>query len=377
FSGTISLGTPAQSFSVYFDSGSDLTWVRSSSCTSTSCIGKSLYNSAASSTYQQPPNTKVENIPYIDGTNVTGVIVTDLISAAGSSVLSTFASVTSIVGSPQSDGIMGMSPKSSFLHDLLKSSLLTTPVFGYYIADKDSTGGLVLGGVDTARYTNALQWIPITLFDGTAGTTASSSIKYWTANIVAIGVGTSTFTVAGAGMSVAFDTGSSLAVLQTSLADQVHSVLPSVKYIDSSGQTRYKLNCSGTLPNIVMSFPGSSGANVQMEFTQKEYTYLQGSPAICVSGIVGASSSQVSNMKNVGGIIGNVLLRRYYSVFDIGNLRYGYSIANRSSNVTSVLGTGSILTDPTAALKYTSDASQYSRSIVAFSSCILVMFALL
>ena len=50
--GTISVGTPSQSFTVCFDTGSSNTWLPSGHCHSTACANKSRYLSNASSTYR-------------------------------------------------------------------------------------------------------------------------------------------------------------------------------------------------------------------------------------------------------------------------------------------------------------------------------------
>eukprot|EP01031_Cornospumella_fuschlensis_P019470 gene19470-23862_t len=62
--GKITLGTPAQSFDVIFDTGSSDLWVASSQCDD-SCGRHKKYNSAASSTYKA--NGTVFNIEYGSG----------------------------------------------------------------------------------------------------------------------------------------------------------------------------------------------------------------------------------------------------------------------------------------------------------------------
>lgn len=92
WAGTISIGTPAQSFLIDFDSeyepkivdsvdlphttaGSSDLWVPSSSCTSSTCSSKSKYKSASSSTSKKASGTF--SIEYGDGSTVSGPIYQD------------------------------------------------------------------------------------------------------------------------------------------------------------------------------------------------------------------------------------------------------------------------------------------------------------
>ncbi|KAJ3129615.1 hypothetical protein HK098_000766 [Nowakowskiella sp. JEL0407] len=374
FSGIVSVGTPPQNFTMYFDSGSDLSWVRSAKCTLPACAGLPSYVSSLSSTYQLPPNIKQSSVPYIDGTLVSGTVSTDVLSTAGSSVSTQFIEVDNIQSKiPDSDGILGLSVTSSFFRDVLKTKTLTSALFSVYIEEKDTRGSLILGGVDTARYTPPIQWIPATENDG-----VSPAKLFWKANMVSVSIGNTSFAIPGTGMATVFDTGSSLAIFQTSVTDQLHSVLPYTKvFSETTGQTKYVLSCNSTLPDVSMTFKGESGLPVTMTFSMKEYTYMQSQasgPPLCVSGIVGASSQQVANLKNVQGIMGNVLLRKYYSVFDYGNMAYGFAAAKRTANITPVLGTGGIVSDPAAALLKIPSGSVASKTVKTMTITFMLAF---
>lgn len=75
WAGTISIGTPAQSFLIDFDTGSSDLWVPSSSCTSSTCSSKNKYTASKSSTGSKKSGTF--SIEYGDGSTVSGPVYTD------------------------------------------------------------------------------------------------------------------------------------------------------------------------------------------------------------------------------------------------------------------------------------------------------------
>lgn len=75
WAGTISIGTPAQSFLIDFDTGSSDLWVPSSSCTSSTCKSKHKYTASSSSTGVKKSGSF--SIEYGDGSTVSGPIYTD------------------------------------------------------------------------------------------------------------------------------------------------------------------------------------------------------------------------------------------------------------------------------------------------------------
>ena len=75
WAGTISIGTPAQSFLIDFDTGSSDLWVPSSSCTSSTCSSKHKYTASKSSTGSKKSGSF--SIEYGDGSTVSGPIYTE------------------------------------------------------------------------------------------------------------------------------------------------------------------------------------------------------------------------------------------------------------------------------------------------------------
>ncbi len=83
--GNVSVGTPAQSFTVDFDTGSSDFFLPGPSCT-TNCDGHKSYKPALSSTAVD--NHKSLNLAYGDGSNVQGEQYNDTVILAGLTVRS-------------------------------------------------------------------------------------------------------------------------------------------------------------------------------------------------------------------------------------------------------------------------------------------------
>jgi hypothetical protein len=130
-----------------------------------------------------------------------------------------------------------------------------------------------------------------------------------------------------------FDTGSSLGIFPESMALAVSQAL-GLKSLGGGGL--YGIPCpSGKIPTnmplLRMKFGG-----IELKFSSNEYLfpYSDGRNTFCVSGIVGmfadAGPLQTSRL-----IIGNVFLRRYYTVFDQKNRKIGFATCNRTPNIES------------------------------------------
>jgi cathepsin D len=123
WAGKISIGTPAQSFLIDFDSksfatslpyqqliccsaGSSDLWVPSSSCTSSTCKSKSRFTASSSSTSSKKSGSF--SIEYGDGSTVSGPVYTDTVKVAGVTATKQFFSpVTTLSSSFSGDPIDG------------------------------------------------------------------------------------------------------------------------------------------------------------------------------------------------------------------------------------------------------------------------------
>ncbi|KAJ3089343.1 Vacuolar protease A [Quaeritorhiza haematococci] len=347
--------TPAQEFTFIFDTGSPLTWVRSSQCRQSSCNGRLQFSGTSSSTYQNSGEA-IEPIKYADGSTVQGTKASDTVAVGKLAVQNfTLIEATSLSSSIRYwDGVMGLSfPRSSssngtgaggitgdtiFWEQLLQQGNIKAPVFAYFIDETNNNGQLIFGGVDAARYAGDPKWVPVTELP-------QIGPSYWQTPLTHLGVvGKDSVNLPG-NIQAIFDTGTSVVFMPSTLATAINAQLGAThipKNMFVRGQDVYGFDCESftQLPNIQLDLGGHS-----FQVTRDEYVYSP-EPGKCLSAFVGLSA-----MNEIGAVvIGNALLRRFYGIFDFGNKRIGLAVALRkptesvlsSTNFTGVASPGAV-----------------------------------
>ncbi|KAH9939221.1 aspartic peptidase domain-containing protein [Amylocystis lapponica] len=164
WTGVVSVGTPAQNFTIDFDTGSADFWVPSASCSK--CLGQARYNASASSTSKEKSNGTFQ-INYESG-SATGDIYTDIVSMAGVSVPGqTFGNVNESSGYPPApaDGVMGMAFQSisatnskPWFFSAVSQGAVKQGVFSMKLAS--SGAELYVGGTDPSLYSGDIEYHP-------------------------------------------------------------------------------------------------------------------------------------------------------------------------------------------------------------------------
>jgi len=165
--GEINIGTPPQSFSVVFDTGSADLWVPHEKCHTESpmnCAAKNAFNPAASTTnVELPSGSKSEfSITYGSGP-VSGVFTKDRVTLGQDDVVSdqTFALVEHSSGlgalylKAQFDGILGLAfpaltqnpGVNTVVQNLLAENVIKSHVFSFYVGNEED-GEVAIGGMN-------------------------------------------------------------------------------------------------------------------------------------------------------------------------------------------------------------------------------------
>ncbi|KAF1314343.1 Aspartic protease, partial [Globisporangium splendens] len=301
--GSISIGTPAQTFTVVFDTGSANLWVPSKKFGS-----HAVYDHTKSSTYKAV-GTRFA-IQYGSGP-VSGTVSKDTLRVGSLTVANqAFAEITvtsglgSLYSTGKFDGILGLAFDSISENNLptpfgtlVNNGALDEPVFAFYLGKTDGGAGeLTFGGIDSSRYTGDITYVPVT------------QKTYWSVNLDSVGVNGQQFT----GVTDAIvDSGTSFIYGPASTIDSLASQVGATAYSDGD----YVLDCGGSYPDVTFTVSGNT-----FTLTQDDYTFQDGST--CVFAFVGSDDQW---------ILGDVFMRKYYTVFDWGTstraARVGFALA--------------------------------------------------
>ncbi|XP_054827033.1 cathepsin D [Eublepharis macularius] len=316
--GEIGIGTPPQTFTVVFDTGSSNLWVPSVHCRflDIACLLHRKYDSSKSSTYVK--NGSDFAIHYGTG-SLSGYLSQDTVSVGDLQVKNQiFGEAVSQPGitfiAAKFDGIMGMAyPKISvdkvtpFFDSAMQQKLLDKNIFSFYLNrdPKSSPGGeLLLGGTDPKYYSGDFSYVNVT------------RQGYWQVHMDKVNIGNG-LTVCSSGCEAIVDTGTSLITGPTDEIKQLQKAIGAKPII--KGQ--YMLPCDklSSLPTVNLVLGGNSYALTPDQYALK--VTVQGE-TLCLSGFSGL------DVPPPGGplwILGDVFIGPYYTVFDRDNDSVGFA----------------------------------------------------
>jgi len=311
--GEIGLGTPAQKFNVIFDTGSSDVWVPSASC-GKSCSGHPKYDHSNSSTYI--PNGAPFDILYGSGP-VSGYEDYDALTIGGLVVgKQQFAEVTDASGlgsaflAGKFDGIVGMAFPSitvckcaTAFQNLVDQGTVQKAEFAFYLSNSASDNGeLVLGGTDPAHYTGDFSYVPLI------------AQNYWQVQLEAFSINGVSYTQSGGDHAIV-DSGTSIL---TGPSDKIKAIAASLGARELAGTGEYIVSCTAKLPTLNFVLGGKN-------YTLESKDYLIPDPPLCILGLMGLD---VDSPLGPLWILGDMFMRKYYTVFDAENSRVGFALAN-------------------------------------------------
>jgi len=316
FYGPISLGTPPQSFQVVFDTGSSNLWVPSKDCGSCS---HAKYDHTASSTYKA--NGTKFSITYGSG-SLSGYVSQDTLSLGDLSVTNqVFAEATQEPGLAfqvgKFDGILGMGwPSISVngitppIQNVLKEKVLNESVFSFFLPSTDGAQGeLLIGGIDKTKFTGDLFYQKL------------SDLSYWVITLDDLTLGGSSFSST---KKAIIDTGTSLLAGPTADIKALAAKVGAQPVFLNPNE--FTIDCSklSSLPNIDVKFGGKSFPLTPDQYVIKISELGQ---SICLFGFTGID---VPAPRGPLWILGDIFIRQYYTVFDVGQQRIGVAPVARS-----------------------------------------------
>jgi hypothetical protein len=320
----ITLGTPAQSLRLHIDTGSSDLWVNvanSSLCSSgrqTSCIG-GIFEPDSSSTLKIVNNDF--NISYVDGSSATGDYVTDTLVFGGVS-LSDFQFGLGET-SASYEGVLGIGYMSNEVQvqraggakypnlpqALVNGGLISRSAYSLWLNDLDaSTGTILFGGVNTAKYTGELATLPV----------LSTYGGYYELSVALTGVGINGSSISSSSLPVGavLDSGTTLTYLPDDVADAIFTKVGAT-YNDQEGAAYAACDLADQDATIDFTF---SGRTISVAFDELIFDYCQSDGSqlkfengqtACIFGIAPAEGTTP--------VLGDTFLRSAYVVYDLSN----------------------------------------------------------
>ncbi|KAG5355169.1 Candidapepsin [Yarrowia sp. B02] len=317
YSVSLKLGTPAQDFNVLLDTGSSDLWVYSSKdktdCDNGNCDFTGQFNAALSSTYHFLNNDF--SINYVGGTS-SGSWGTDTLQIAGATLKNMQFAAADNAGGGQ--GILGVSFRSTestqdnydnFPLKLKDDGYIDRTVFSLYLDDiKASTGKLLFGGVDKAKYEGDLAVLPLT-------ESGSFQVAY-----SGISINGKSY---GNGGNAVLDSGTSYTYVDTEAFEQMNQRLNFQGQDESTGLPIIDCNSN---QDVTFHFDGKDIVAPSSQMVIPLSELLQDSSQTqCVFGIQTSDSTQ-------GYILfGDTFLRAAYVVYDLDKNEVGIAQAKYTS----------------------------------------------
>ncbi|WWC87691.1 uncharacterized protein L201_002583 [Kwoniella dendrophila CBS 6074] len=307
----ITIGTPPQSFKVVLDTGSSNLWVPGVSCSSIACFLHSKYDSSASSTYKK--NGTDFAIRYGSG-SLEGFVSQDTVTI-GDLVIKhqDFAEATKEPGLAfafgKFDGILGLGYDTISVnhivppfYNMLNQGLLDEPIFSFRLGSSDEDGGeAIFGGIDESAFTGKLNYVPV------------RRKGYWETELEAIKFGKEQLDLENTGAAI--DTGTSLIVMPSDVAELLNKEIGAQK--SWNGQYTVDCNTIDKLPQLSFVFAGKS-------YTLDGSDYVLNAGGTCISSFTGMD---IPAPMGPLWIVGDVFLRKYYTVYDLGRNAVGFASA--------------------------------------------------
>jgi len=305
----IEIGSPAQTFKVILDTGSSNLWVPSTKCTSIACFLHTKYDSSASSTYKA--NGTEFSIQYGSG-SMEGFVSQDSLTIGDLKIKGQdFAEATKEPGLAfafgKFDGILGLGYDTISVnhitppfYQMINQKLIDSPVFSFRVGSSEEDGGeAVFGGIDDSHYTGKIDYVPV------------RRKAYWEVELEKVSFGGDDLELENTGAAI--DTGTSLIALPTDVAEMLNTQIGAKK----SWNGQYQVDCAKVpdLPDLSFYFNGKA-------YPLKGTDYILEVQGTCISAFTGM------DINLPGGslwIIGDVFLRKYFTVYDLGRNAVGFA----------------------------------------------------
>ena len=330
--GTIGIGTPPQPFAVIFDTGSSNLWVPSVSCEAPGCLTHPRFDAKASSSYNT--NGSLFGIRYGTG-EVSGLLAQDAVTLGPLTVPGQiFGEVTDQKGTPFApgafSGILGLAYPSiavegaiPLFDNMMLQRLLPKNVVSFFLSrDAEHASALVLGDTSPELHHGNLSYLP------------TVSQTYWEIHFDRIEIGGEILPVCQLGpCRAAIDSGTSLvtgpAIHARELTRRIGvardcsnmNSLPAVSFI--AGNLNLTLRAEDYV--LAVKAPPTTDTTANANAGAADVDADDPAAPVCAPGFM---PLDVPPPRGPLWLLGDIFLRKFYTVFDRDADRLGFALAN-------------------------------------------------
>jgi len=187
-------------------------------------------------------------------------------------------------------------------YQMINQGLIDEPLFSFKMGEAPDGGELTFGSIDHSSYKGELQWAPVV------------RKGYWEVEMSSVVIGDSKLSLTSG--SAAIDSGTSLIALPTAEAQQINKLIGAT---NGPLPGSFLLDCQklDSLPKLEITINGQI-------YTLGGRDYSLNSGGQCISAFQGLDFP--AGFKPLW-VIGDVFLRKYFTVYDLGNNRVGFAEA--------------------------------------------------
>lgn len=310
--GEILVGSPPQKMHVVFDTGSANLWFPSARCSDAACLAHSVYDSSQSKTYKSL-GTKIF-VHYASGA-IRGFLSQDHVQVGGFVISDQrFGEITSERGGVflmgKFDGVLGLSYPTLALKNtnpvfdsMIKHGMINQPVFSMFLSKrpKQASSAVIFGGVVPSLHVRPFSYVKVV------------SKAYWEILMDDVEVNNEpmSFCDESRECRVAVDTGTSLIAGPTAQMNQLLKLAPVDPHCANLDQ----------LPTVTFVLGGH-----KFDLAPQDYIRMvkANGRLTCLPGF---TAVDIPPPRGPLWIMGDMFVRKYYTVFDRGNDRVGFALA--------------------------------------------------
>lgn len=345
YSVNVSIGTPGQNFQLQLDTGSTDVWVNSASSSFCQTQGNCAdsFDNTKSSTYQVAEANEF-NVTYGDGSGAAGDLFTDVLDVGGVLITNQtmgLASTSDIAYGLMGVGMVGTEGSCSteegptfcypnVLDSMVSQGKINSHAFSLYLNDIDqSTGSILFGGVDSARYTGDLVSVPMVGIPLVNGSTETDRYTVaWTNFTITTSNGVETFfqdAFSQTSVPALLDSGTTLSLLPTTV---YKTILEQMGAVELEGGAFAP--CYLRVANATIDFHVGGTDGYIFSIPLRELLFDVDSSLESLWHDLGGSDYCQVGLQSGDDIVifGDVVLRSAYIVYDLDNRQIALANAN-------------------------------------------------